>query len=149
MRASRFALEPRARRAALLVAATTLLLLSAPADAKRRDQTPPTFGGLESATTCIPGPIGNGTPAKYNLNWQPATDNVSPSRRIVYDVYQAATSRGEDFSTPTYTTAAGATSFTTPPLRADKPVYFVVRARDQAGNRDSNTVEREGQNLCV
>jgi hypothetical protein len=43
----------------------------------------------------------------------------------------------------------GATSFVTPPLPADKAAYFVVRARDKAGNRDSNTVEREGQNLCV
>jgi hypothetical protein len=25
----------------------------------------------------------------------------------------------------------------------------VVRARDKAGNEDSNTIEREGQNLCV
>ena len=50
---------------------------------------------------------------------------------------------------PTYTTPAGATSFTTPPLATDKYFYFVVRARDQAGNSDSNTVEREGQNLCV
>jgi hypothetical protein len=50
---------------------------------------------------------------------------------------------------PTYTTAAGVTSFATPPLPADKPVYFVVRARDQAGNIDRNTVDRQGQNLCV
>jgi hypothetical protein len=34
-------------------------------------------------------------------------------------------------------------------LPTDVTFYFVVRARDQLGNRDSNTVEREGQNLCV
>lgn len=113
------------------------------------DNTPPTFAGLKSATTCIPGPIGGGRTTSYNLSWDPATDNVTPSKKIIYDVYQANTSGGEDFSTPTYITAAGATSFATPQLPTDKYFYFVVRARDQAGNSDSNTVEREGQNLCV
>jgi hypothetical protein len=89
------------------------------------------------------------TTASYTLRWEPASENVSHPRKIVYRIFQAATSGGEDFSTPTYTTAAGATSFATPPLSADKPVYFVVRAVDQAGNSDSNKVEREGQNLCV
>jgi hypothetical protein len=28
-------------------------------------------------------------------------------------------------------------------------VYFVVRARDRGGNIERNTVERQGQNLCV
>ena len=49
----------------------------------------------------------------------------------------------------TYTTPPGATSFDTPPLPADETVYFVVRAVDEASNTDSNTVEREGVNLCV
>jgi hypothetical protein len=131
----------------LLVAG--LLVPGAPAAATRKDRTPPTFAGLQSATTCVPGPIGGGQTTSYTLRWGPATDNLTPSRRIVYDVYQATTSRGEDFSAPTYTTPPGATSFVTPPLPADKEVYFVVRARDKAGNRDSNTVERQGVNLCV
>jgi hypothetical protein len=69
--------------------------------------------------------------------------------KIVYDVYQASAPGGEDFSTPTYTTAPGATSFVTLPLPTDQAVYFVVRARDKAGNSDANTVERQGQNLCL
>ena len=107
------------------------------------------LGGLKSATTCIPGPIGGGKTTSYHLTWDPATDDVSPASKIVYDVYQATTSGGEDFSAPTYTTAAGATSFDTPPLPTDRTFYFVVRARDRAGNSDSNKVERQGQNLCV
>jgi hypothetical protein len=83
------------------------------------------------------------------LSWDSAADNRTPSRRIVYDVYQANKSGGEDFSTPTYTAPAGATSFATPELATDEPFCFVVRARDQAGNTDANSVEREGQNLCV
>jgi hypothetical protein len=133
----------------LIVLAVVALLAVGPAAAKRKDQTPPTFAGLKSATTCIPGPAGGGRTAAYNLSWDRATDDVSPSTKIVYDVYQANSPGGEDFTTPTYTTRAGATSFTTPSLPADKSFYFVVRARDQAGNEDSNTVEREGENICV
>ena len=114
-----------------------------------RDNNPPKFTGLKSATTCIPGPIGGGRTTSYHLSWDPATDDVTPSSEIVYDVYQATTSGGENFATPTYTTPPGATSFDTPQLATDKYFYFVVRARDQAGNRDSNLVEREGENLCV
>jgi len=152
---SSFAFESRLFRLAaalglmLLLATTVSLVLTAPAEARRRDTTPPSFAGLKSATTCIPGPIGGGRTTSYNLSWDPATDNVTPSRKIVYDVYQADAPGAEDFSTPTYTTSAGATSFTTPPLPADKYFYFVVRAKDEAGNGDSNMVERQGQNLCV
>ena len=138
------------RGAALLFLGVVVLLTISPrVEARRRDRKPPAFAGLESATTCIPGPIGGGSTASYHLTWQPATDKVSPSDAIVYEVYQATTSGAEDFSTPTYTTPAGATSFDTPPLPAEQTFYFVVRAADEAGNTDSNTVEREGVNLCV
>ncbi len=133
----------------LLVLAAVSPLVSRPAEAKRIDQTPPMFDGLKSATTCIPGPIGGGRTTSYSLSWDAATDNVSPAKRIVYDVYQANAPGAEDYSAPTYSTPAGATSFTTPPLPTDQNFYFVVRARDQAGNSDRNTVEREGQNLCL
>lgn len=114
-----------------------------------RDRTPPVFAGLRSAITCIPGPAVGGRSSRYHLGWRAATDNVTPSRKIVYAVYLATRPRGEDFTKPTYTTSPGATSFTTPLLRADRLYYFVVRARDAAGNRDSNRVERAGENLCV
>jgi hypothetical protein len=128
----------------------TALLLSASASAVgKRDTTPPTFAGVASATTCIPGPIGGGRTTSYHLVWDAATDDKTPSRQIVYDVYQAGTAGGQDFSVPTYTTTAGATSLDTPPLPTDEEFYFVVRARDKAGNRDSNTAERQGHNLCV
>jgi hypothetical protein len=113
------------------------------------DRTPPRFSGLKAATTCIPGPVGEGRSAAYHLRWDPATDNVTPASAIVYDVYQATASGGEDYAAPTYTTDSGETSFTTPLLPSTKTFYFVVRARDQAGNRDSNRVERMGMNLCV
>ena len=150
-----FASEPRlspsagVQRALVLLAVAVFLVASPTAVAKRRDHTPPTFAGLKSATTCVPGPIGGGRTTSYTLRWDAATDKVSPSSTIVYLVYQASAPGSEDFSAPTYTTAAGVTSFATLPLPVDKPVYFVVRAQDQAGNIDRNTVERQGQNLCV
>lgn len=123
--------------------------LARPAEARRVDTTPPTFAGLKSAIACIPGPIGGGRTTTYTLSWDAAKDNATPSKKIVYDVFQAATSGGEDFSAPTYTTAAGATSFVTPALPTDNDFYFVVRARDQYGNSDGNKVERQGQNICA
>jgi len=147
--------QPRSLRRTHLVAGTIALLVlagvvagGAPARVASKDRTPPTFAGLKSATTCIPGPIG-GQAATYELRWDPATDNVTSTAQIAYDVYQASKSGGEDFSFPTYTVPHGATTFTTPPLSAGERFYFVVRARDRAGNRDSNLVEREGVNLCV
>ena len=143
--------KPRLRRSAAVASLVgiAVLLVGAPAQARRKDQTPPTFAGLKSATTCIPGPIGPERTSSYRLSWEAATDNVTPSSKIIYNVYQATTAGGENFSQPTYTTAAGVTSFDTPQLSSVKTFYFVVRARDQAGNEDSNTVERQGQNLCV
>ncbi len=118
------------------------------AQAASPDRTPPTFTGLRSATTCIPGPF-DGQTASYQLIWDPATDDVTPAKQLVYDIYQATKSGGEDFSAATYTVRHGATSFATPPLPGNQQFYFVVRAQDRSGNEDSNLVERAGVNLCV
>lgn len=132
-----------------IAATAALLLLGAPAQARKSDHTPPVFAGLKSATTCIPGPIGPGTTSSYRLGWEPASDNVTPAKKIVYEIYQATVAAGENFSMPTYTTKHGATSFDTPQLPSVETFYFVVRARDRAGNEDANTVEQEGRNLCL
>lgn len=114
------------------------------------DRTPPVFAGLTSAVTCIPGPSGGPTRlSSYRLTWSQATDNATSPGGLVYDVYLANTPGGEDFSAPTYTTDAGATAFSTPQLPDDRAYYFVVRARDRAGNEDRGMVERRGTNLCL
>jgi hypothetical protein len=82
------------------------------------------------------------------LSWQPATDNTTPTAQILYDVYLATTPGGENFSSPTWTTAPGATSFETPGLASHGSFYFVVRARDRAGNEDHNTIEIHGSDPC-
>lgn len=112
------------------------------------DTTPPTFAGLQSAYYCHGGPVRENEPVSFGLTWKAATDDVTPSSQIVYDIYMASTSGGEDFSRPTWTTAPGVTEYKTPELPSEG-TYFVVRARDQAGNEDQNKVEREGGNICL
>jgi hypothetical protein len=113
------------------------------------DMSPPTFAGLQSAAACTPGPQRPGQTTPFTLAWQAATDNVTPSSAIVYDVYLASTPGGEDFSKPTWTTDPGVTTYRTPGLPSHGTFYFVVRARDQAGNEDQNKVERRGLDPCV
>jgi len=125
----------------------TVLLVVGPARALATDNTPPVFEGLQSAWTCIPGPIGAGQQTHYHLSWNAAKDDVTPSSKIIYKIYRATSSGGENFSRRTYRTV-GVTSFETPLLPTGKTFYFVVRSRDRAGNEDSNTIEKEGQNLC-
>jgi hypothetical protein len=85
----------------------------------------------------------------YTLRWSAAADDVTPSADIVYDIFQAPAPGAQDFRTPTYTSTPGATSYTTPPLASSSAVFFVVRARDQAGNADANTAERPGRDPCA
>jgi hypothetical protein len=114
-----------------------------------RDTMPPTFAGLESAVACTPGAQRPGETTPYHLSWSPAHDDVTPSSQIVYDIYMATTSGGENFSDPNWTSPPGATSFKTPGLPSHETVYFVVRARDRAGNEDTNRVQRRGVDPCL
>lgn len=111
-------------------------------------KTGPTFAGLTSATTCSPvTPKVQPQGTTYTLQWSSATDPVTPSGQIVYDIFYSATSGGEDYSKPLKTTLPGATSSTVQ-VAGLGTAYFVVRARDQAGLEDHNTVERLAHNTC-
>jgi hypothetical protein len=109
----------------------------------------PTFAGLVSATSC-PSPIGQAIPRpnSYTLVWNAATDPVTPSSQIVYEIFVATTSGGEDYAQPSSTTAPGATSYLAQSPASTGPLFFVVRARNAAGHEDQNTVEREGVTHC-
>lgn len=100
------------------------------------DVTPPTFSGL---TTC-----GAPTSSTLTLTWSAATDDRTPQVNIVYDIYQATSSGGQVYTTPSYSSSPGATSYIVTGLSPLTTYYFVARARDQAFNRDSNVVERSG-----
>jgi hypothetical protein len=118
----------------------------------------PTFAGLISATTCssptpqpAPGPERVEIlprPSSYTLTWNAATDPVTPSSQLVYDIFVATTPGAENYAMPTYTTSAGATAFVTPGVPRVGTLYFVVRARNVAGHEDANTVERQGVVSC-
>jgi hypothetical protein len=112
------------------------------------DNTPPTFAGLQEAFACTPGPQQPGQTTPYTLSWQPAGDDNTPSAQIRYDIYVASAPGAENFSAPTWTTPPGTTSYRTPGLPSHGSHYFVVRARDSAGNRDNNTVEKQGIDPC-
>jgi len=105
------------------------------------DVTPPTFGGLVSATAV--------SPTEINLQWNPASDNRSAAAKIVYLIYMSTTSGGENFAIPSFTTTEGATSFTANGLTPNTTYYFVGRARDEAGNMDTNTVEKSATTLAL
>lgn len=96
------------------------------------DAVVPTFNGVSVA---VPSAVGG----YVTLSWDAATDNVTASNALVYDI-SVATAAGASFAA-TYTTPAGATSYTVSGLTNNTDYYFVVRARDAAGNRDTNIVE--------
>jgi hypothetical protein len=98
------------------------------------DSTPPTFGGLVSATAA--------SATTIDLQWDAASDNETQPSDITYDIFQSTTSGGQDFMNPTHTTSAGAASFTVMGLTPGTTYYYVVRARDASNNTDSNTEER-------
>ncbi len=104
------------------------------------DVTPPTFAGLTSATGL--------TDQKIDLVWAAATDDYSAASAITYDVYASSSPGGEDYTSPLWTSPAGVTQYTVAGLEPNQNEYFVVRARDQAGNEDANKVERLGTTLA-
>jgi hypothetical protein len=113
------------------------------------DTQPPAFAGLVRAFACTPGAQRPGETTPYNLSWQAATDNRTPASQIVYDIFMSVTPGAENYAAPTWTTPPGATTFRTPGLLSHGVVYFVVRARDQAGNKDGNRVEVLGSDPCL
>lgn len=98
------------------------------------DSNPPTFGGLESATALSTTEVG--------LQWSDATDDVTLSSEIVYLIYMALVSGGQDFNTPTAMTDPGVIDYSVSGLSPETMYCYVVRAKDEAGNTDSNTIER-------
>lgn len=96
------------------------------------DAQAPTFAG---ATTAM------AVPSAIRLEWAPASDDTSATAEIDYLVYQATASGAQNFAQPTAVSAPGATTITMGGLPVSTTYYYVVRARDLAGNIDTNTVE--------
>lgn len=96
------------------------------------DTQAPQFDGASAAT-----PL----PSAIRLEWTAATDDVTPASGIVYAIYQADRAGGQGFGQPTLVTEPGATSAVVGGLPVASTFFYVVRARDAAGNEDGNTAE--------
>jgi len=94
------------------------------------DTTPPVFAGLASVTR-------GDSDTTALLSWEAATD---AGGAVTYDVYAAETAGGEDFATAPLIT----TSETTAKVEVayGRTTFFVVRAKDASGNKETNTIEK-------
>jgi hypothetical protein len=105
------------------------------------DQEAPAFTGTKS--------LEKTSETSILLSWEPAIDNVTPQDKIVYLIYQSTEpfsfSEAADVFTaqvtmePTYVTDPGATSYPVTGLMPGVPYYFLIRAKDESGNIDTNT----------
>ncbi|MDH5720990.1 MAG: hypothetical protein OEZ13_10335 [Spirochaetia bacterium] len=98
------------------------------------DTSPPIFSGIMSAVSV------NNT--AIDVYWTPASDNITESSSIVYEIFIARTSGGQNFSSRGIASQPGALSYSFTTLLPNTTYYFVVRARDIAGNISINTVEK-------
>lgn len=98
------------------------------------DKSAPAFEGAQTVELASDG-------KSMKVNWAAATDDITPKEKIVYDIYVAKSSKGQEFSTPSHTSAAGAVNMEITGLDEKEFYYVIVRARDLAGNRDENTKE--------
>ncbi len=98
---------------------------------------PPTFSGVKRASA---------DGATVRLFWLPGSDNVTHPENIVYDIYSSLQQHREDFNKPPRATSdPGAASIVLTEANLATKYYYVVRARDVAGNEDANFVETSAQ----
>ncbi|MCA9606821.1 MAG: hypothetical protein KC619_14545 [Myxococcales bacterium] len=97
------------------------------------DTTPPVFAGITAAE-----PRGSGV----EVCWTDGSDDVSPSGSLRYAVSLATAPGIEPPAWTRWVSEVGAACLTIPGLVPDQTYCFVVRAADEAGNRDANLIER-------
>ncbi len=106
---------------------------------------PPDFGGPDEVR-----PLST---ASLLLTWTPGTDFVTPADRIQYLIFMSLAPGTEDMSTPSFTVPGGSPvvngrlSLVINDLKPGTTYYFRVRAMDEQGNVDANTVEKSGTTL--
>ncbi|MCB0367900.1 MAG: FG-GAP repeat protein [Bdellovibrionales bacterium] len=99
------------------------------------DTTVPTFASNSGIT------IGTVTSSSILMTWSVATDNVTSSGNLVYNVYRCSGSTTCDpfLNTAITTTAAGALSYTDTGLSASTIYVYGIKAKDESGNLSVNT----------
>lgn len=97
------------------------------------DGTAPVFGGAGSAMALSEETIA--------VTWSPGIDGQTASNEIVYFIYAATASGGQDFGTPAAVARPGDTRHLVTGLQPGTTYFFVVRSRDNHGNFEFNTVE--------
>ncbi|MDD5223629.1 MAG: fibronectin type III domain-containing protein [bacterium] len=104
--------------------------------------TPPIFSGIKEILAL--------SDTEVMLFWVPATDDATPQSEIVYDICQsdAAGACVASF-TAIYTAKSNMRNFKITGLTAGQTYYFLVRARDNTGNRDTNIVEKKREYLVA
>ncbi len=104
----------------------------------QEDTEPPEFVGADSAEP--------DEAAAVKLTWKPATDALSSAGAMIYVVYMGTTADDVDLEVPVAVSRPGATSIVVDKLPApDTEYFFLVRARDAAGNFDDNEVIVSGK----
>jgi hypothetical protein len=78
------------------------------------------------------------------ISWNPATDFETPASEILYQVYLAPDSGGQDLDSPTASSEPGATELELGGLEVGITYWVIVRAEDGDGNIDDNQVELSG-----
>ncbi len=96
------------------------------------DETVPTFGGVTAVVAT--------TPTSLRVCWDAASDDRTATADLLYDVYLAEGADAPDTSAPPFlTTLPGRGSADLLGIKSGTKYTLLVRARDEAGNRDTNT----------
>ena len=92
------------------------------------DNIPPVFGGIQTVEIA--------SLTSIVLVWEPATDNFTPEEAMAYEVCVTTECGGCDGANfaATHTVGGGGLEQPISGLDPDTRYYFIVRARDQAGN---------------
>ncbi|MCB1201777.1 MAG: chitobiase/beta-hexosaminidase C-terminal domain-containing protein [Leptospiraceae bacterium] len=86
---------------------------------------------------------------QIDLSWSQSTDSVTPQNQIVYEICQGTTTGACNTFVTTYTTNAGASSYSVTGLSALQAYYFRVRARDAVGNHSTATGEQNATTMST
>lgn len=96
------------------------------------DTQAPVFGGVSDRSRRL-------SDTEAYIEWDPATDNVTSSMSMVYLIYSSTSASAVFSSGVKFTSLPGGDAIWMQQLDPLTTYYYAVRARDAAGNVDTNT----------